>query len=96
MVFYFRRRSLVRLFLFATLCVVAKLVFLPSRKADPAEALEIRKNNVLDLVSRSDKPLDARRHKFLQARHGRDERADLFKDMVRDGVMDYWERFQKP
>ncbi|KAI0720873.1 cryptococcal mannosyltransferase 1-domain-containing protein [Fomitopsis betulina] len=96
MAFYFRRRSLVRLFLLATLCTLAKLVFWPSRKADPAEALEIRKNNVLDLVSRSDKPLDARRHKFLQARHGRDEREDVFRDMVRDGVMDYWERFQKP
>ncbi|OBZ73255.1 hypothetical protein A0H81_07012 [Grifola frondosa] len=57
---------------------------------------EIRKQNVLDLVTRSDKPLDARKHKFLQARMGRDERPDLFTDVIQSGVRDYWERFQKP
>ncbi|OSX62880.1 hypothetical protein POSPLADRAFT_1046270 [Postia placenta MAD-698-R-SB12] len=57
---------------------------------------EIRKQNVLDLVARSDKPLDARKYKFLQARMGRDERKDLFHDVIRSGVLDFWERFQKP
>ncbi|KAI0942409.1 hypothetical protein AcW1_003049 [Taiwanofungus camphoratus] len=27
---------------------------------------------------------------------GRDDRPDLFSDIIRDGVLDYWERFQKP
>ncbi|KZT67537.1 hypothetical protein DAEQUDRAFT_713314 [Daedalea quercina L-15889] len=96
MPFYFRRRSLIRIFLLLTLCTVAKLVFWPSSAPAASDSLSIRKQNVLDLVSRSDKPLDARRHKFLQVRHGRDEREDLFHDMIYDGVLDYWERFQKP
>ncbi|KAI0665487.1 cryptococcal mannosyltransferase 1-domain-containing protein [Trametes maxima] len=58
--------------------------------------VKIRKQNVLDLVTGADKQLDARKHKFLQARMGRDERPDLFADIIDDGVQDYWERFQKP
>ncbi|CAL1702469.1 unnamed protein product [Somion occarium] len=57
---------------------------------------EIRKQGVLDLVTRAEKGLDARKHKFLQVRMGRDEREDLFGDVIRDGTLDYWERFQKP
>ncbi|TFY51816.1 hypothetical protein EVJ58_g10364, partial [Rhodofomes roseus] len=79
MAFYFRRRSLIRILLFVILCTVVKLVFFPSSTSTASDSREIRKQNVLDLVARSDKPLDARRHKFLQ-----------------DGVLDYWERFQKP
>ena len=51
---------------------------------------------MLDLVTRGEKALDARKHKFLQVRMGRDERSDLFSDLVEDGVADYWDRFQKP
>ena len=60
---------------------------------DPSE---IQKQGVLDLVTRGEKALDARKHKFLQVRMGRDERSDLFSDLVEDGVADYWDRFQKP
>ncbi|KAH9840707.1 cryptococcal mannosyltransferase 1-domain-containing protein [Rhodofomes roseus] len=96
MAFYFRRRSLIRILLFVILCTVVKLVFFPSSTSTASDSREIRKQNVLDLVARSDKPLDARRHKFLQVRLGRDDREDLFHDMIKDGVLDYWERFQKP
>ena len=51
---------------------------------------------MLDLVTRGEKVLDARKHKFLQVRMGRDERPDLFSDTINDGIMDYWERFEKP
>ena len=36
------------------------------------------------------------KHRFLQSRIGRDEREDLMSDVVRNGVNDYWERFQLP
>ncbi|KAH9939683.1 cryptococcal mannosyltransferase 1-domain-containing protein [Epithele typhae] len=99
-----RRRTVVRVFILATLTVLIKVLFaspatpaavsgLYGRSVDPKE---IRKQNVLDLVTGSDKPLDARKHDFLQARLGRDERADLFSDVINDGVQDYWDRFQKP
>ena len=98
-----RRRTIVRVLIFAALGLLFKLlVTSPSdasavssfyRSADPKE---IRKQNVLDLVTRSDKQLDARKHEFLQVRMGRDDRPDLFSDMIDHGVEDYWERFQKP
>ena len=50
----------------------------------------------MDYVTRSDKQLDARKLQFLQVRMGRDDRPDLFSNIIDDGVQDYWERFQKP
>lgn len=62
----------------------------------PGDPSEIRKQNVFDLVTGSDKQLDARNLPFLQVRMGRDDRPDLFSSLIDDGVQDYWERFQKP
>lgn len=102
MAFFIRRRSFVRIIFVAAFVVLIRLLLVSSSTASSVSSLyspnsqEIRKQNVLDLVARSDKPLDARKYKFLQARMGRDERKDLFHDVIRSGVLDFWERFQKP
>jgi hypothetical protein len=95
-----RRRSLTRLFfvLFVGACV--RYLFFssttPSSVPHHAKPNEILGYNVLERVTRLDKTLNVQKHKFLQVRMGRDERDDLFGDVVRNGVRDYWERFQKP
>ncbi|KAK7681993.1 hypothetical protein QCA50_014957 [Cerrena zonata] len=101
----FRRRSLVRVLLLVSFALFVRLfIFSPSSPASSvtskfytaADPQEIQKQGVLDLVTGKEKGLDARKHTFLQVRLGRDEREDLFSDVIRDGVVDYWERFQKP
>jgi hypothetical protein len=57
---------------------------------------EIRSPNVLSRVTRSDKSLDVQRFPFLQARLGREDEDDLLTGWIRNGVMDFWERFQLP
>lgn len=57
---------------------------------------EIVAHNVLDRVTNADRTLDVQRHKFLQARLGRDERPDLLSEWVSDGALDFWQRFQLP
>ena len=47
-------------------------------------------------MTRSDKTLDVQRHPFLQARLGRDDNEDLLSGVIKDGVADFWEHFQKP
>ena len=96
-----RRRSLIRLLLLVG--VVVALRFLVVSPSTPTVASlygsdpkEIKKQGVLDLMSRGEKGLDARKHEFLQVRMGRDERPDLFTTAIEDGLTDYWDRFQKP
>ncbi len=78
------------------------LIVSPSSPASSVTSLygsdpkEIKKQGVLDLMSRGEKGLDARKHQFLQVRMGRDDRPDLFSDTIDDGLTDYWDRFQKP
>ena len=97
-----RRRTLIRLLFFIGFTLVLRFFFVSvsSRSASvsfySSDPHEIKKQNVLDLVTRSEKHLDARKHKFLQARIGRDESPDIFTDIIQDGVDDYWNRFQKP
>lgn len=88
-----RRRTLTRIFFVICLGFVVRVLF---SSPPSSEAPEIRKHGVMDLVSRSDKVLDVQRHDFLQVRMGRDERDDLLDREIRNGVQDYWERFQKP
>lgn len=102
MAFSLRRRSLFRLLILAALALFVRLIVLspssPAAKVTSfysSDPLEIQKQGVLDLVTR-EKSLDARKHKFLQARMGRDEREDLFSELIGNGLQDYWERFQKP
>lgn len=44
----------------------------------------------------TDKSLDVAKYPFLQNRQGRDNRPDLFDYEVRNGILDFWTRFQKP
>lgn len=105
MAFTIRRRSFIRIFFLVGIVVVLRLLIgSPSSTATSvassfygsSDPREIQKQGVLELVTRGEKALDARKHKFLQVRMGRDERPDLFSDTITDGIMDYWERFQKP
>ena len=89
----FGRRNLTRVFLFFGLGFILRLFFLPSR---PTKAPEIRRQGVFDLVSGADKFLDVQRHDFLQVRMGRDERPDIFTDIIESGAEDFWTRFQLP
>ncbi|KAI0819762.1 cryptococcal mannosyltransferase 1-domain-containing protein [Trametes gibbosa] len=98
-----RRRTVLRIVGLAFLAFLVKVLVAAPSTSSSVSALygasdpnEIRKQNVLDYVTGADKQLDARKHKFLQARMGRDDRLDLFADIIDDGVQDYWERFQKP
>lgn len=44
----------------------------------------------------SGQALDTRKYGFLQSRINRDEAPDLFDNDIRNGINDFWERFQKP
>lgn len=57
---------------------------------------EIVEHNVLERVALADKTLDVQRHPFLQARMGRDDRDDLLSGWVKNGVSDYWNKYQQP
>lgn len=101
MAFTLRRRSFTRLFFIICLGGIVRLVFFSSPSSSPSslftsDSLEIQEHNVLERVTRPDKSLNVHKHKFLQVRMGRDDRDDLLGDVIRNGVMDYWERFQKP
>lgn len=92
-VFPFRRRSLGRLLVFIVIGFAYRYIF----ASTPPHGDEILEHNVLQrVVTRSDKTLDVQRHQFLQARMGRDDGDDLFSDVIKNGVTDYWQRFQKP
>ncbi|KAI8977856.1 cryptococcal mannosyltransferase 1-domain-containing protein [Trametes punicea] len=98
-----RRRTVLRVLALAGLAFLVKILVSSPSSATSVAAFysssnpkEIRKQNVLDIVTGADRQLDARKHQFLQARLGRDERPDIFTDIINDGVKDYWERFQKP
>jgi|SRR5882762_2856113 hypothetical protein len=96
-----RRRSLTRIIFALGLGVFLRLTFFsssssPSSSFYTPDSLEIQGHNVLERVTRSDKTLNVQKHKFLQVRMGRDDRDDILADVISNGVMDYWERFQKP
>ena len=90
-----RRRSVTRLLLILLAPLGLHFYFKSSwyTTVDPSE---IQENNVLDIVTGSGDLLDARKHKFLQVRIGRDERPDMFSDVISNGLLDYWARFQNP
>ncbi|KAI0294924.1 cryptococcal mannosyltransferase 1-domain-containing protein [Russula brevipes] len=91
----FRSRNLKRIFILVAAVILFRLAT-SSRSSSPRKKThEIQSHGVLDFVHGSENALDARRHSFLQTRVGRDEREDLMSDIVRNGVDDYWERFQK-
>lgn len=90
-----RRQSLIRIALFLDVIAVIHLFVSSSSSSTSVTSLygydpqQIQKPGVLDLVTRGEKLLDVRKHKFLQVRMGRDERPDLFSDTINDGMVDY-------
>lgn len=98
-----RRRSLSRLLWILGLGVFLRFAFFSSSSSSPStssfynsDSHEIQEHNVLERVTRPDKTLNVQKHKFLQVRMGRDDREDLLDEVIKNGVTDYWERFQKP
>ncbi|KAF8887026.1 capsular associated protein [Gymnopilus junonius] len=81
-----RRRTLSRLFFFGVVALFVKL----------SNSHQIQGHNFIERATRSDKSLNVQRHPFLQSRMGRDEKEDIFSNLIRNGVRDYWERFQLP
>lgn len=96
MAYGFRRRNLTRIFILLSAAILIRLATSSKSSSSKTKTHEIQGHGVLDFVHGSEYALDARRHAFLQSRVGRDEREDLMSDIVRNGVDDYWERFQKP
>ena len=92
---FLRRRSLTRIFVIL-LIPLGLHFYLRSPWYKNTDPSEIQENNVLDIVTGSGAILDARKHKFLQVRIGRDERPDMFSDVISNGLLDYWTGFQKP
>lgn len=91
--FSLRRRTWYRLGLVVVLVYLLRVLFFSPKSS---RQKEIKHHNVLELVTRPDKVLDVHKHDFLQARLGRDERPDIFGEVVRNGVLDFWNRFQLP
>ncbi|KAJ6629939.1 glycosyltransferase family 69 protein [Mycena sp. CBHHK59/15] len=92
-----RRRSLSRVFFFAACAFVVRWLFFSSPSASSTHGEhQIKEHNFIERATRPDKSLNVQKHHFLQARMGRDERNELMGDVIRNGVDDYWERFQMP
>ena len=96
MAFGFRRRNLTRIFLLISAAILIRLATKSGPSSSGTKLQEIQGHGVLDFVHSSENVLDTRRYGFLQSRFGRDEREGLMGDIVRNGVDDYWDRFQKP
>ncbi|KAG6868900.1 hypothetical protein C0993_008198 [Termitomyces sp. T159_Od127] len=94
MVLSFRRRSLSRLLTIAALAFLIRyLFFSPSTSEYASYEQEIQGHNIIERATRPDKSLNVHKHKFLQARMGRDERGDLLGQVILNGVQDWWDRF---
>lgn len=94
-----RRRTLYKFFFAGLATLFVKLVFFPSSSTsmqNRSNSHQIQHHNFIERATRPDRSLNVQRHPFLQARMGRDDREDIFSDLVRNGVRDYWERFQLP
>lgn len=89
-----RPRSLTRLLIFAFLAYLARItyVFLNPSTPTVGNHHEIKKHGVFE----RDRTLNVQKHPWLQSRMGRDERGDIFSDMVKGGVDDYWGNYQLP
>ena len=90
------RRRLTRIIILISAAVIIRFATSSTPSPSTTKSHEIQGHGVLDFVHGPENVLDARHYSFLQSRMGRGEREDLMSDIVRNGVDDYWERFQKP
>ncbi|KAG6819255.1 hypothetical protein H0H93_013698 [Arthromyces matolae] len=89
-----RRGILSRIFALAAFILLLRYLFFSGTTSEaPSTEHEIKEQNIIERATRTDKALNVQRHKFLQARMGRDERDDLLGQFVRNGVQDWWNRF---
>jgi hypothetical protein len=100
MVVSMRRRHFSRLLLAIAFAFAVRFVFFSlsssSSRTYGSYSHQIQEHNLIEKATRPDRSLNVKKHKFLQARMGRDERDELLGDVIRNGVRDYWERFQLP
>ncbi|KAE9396877.1 hypothetical protein BT96DRAFT_966340 [Gymnopus androsaceus JB14] len=64
--------------------------------ASSIQSKQIEEHNFIERATRPDKSLNVQKHKFLQSRIGRDSRLEVLGDVIRNGINDYWDRFQLP
>jgi len=95
MAFFLRRSGLWKLLAVAAIFIIARSLFTP-HDSTPSSISQYQGYNVLERVTGMDKTLNVHKHRFLQARVGRDNRPDILDDLIMDGVRDHWERFQLP
>lgn len=95
MITVLRRRNLSRVLFLLGSALFIRLFLFPSSKDNPSQPLQIKEHNFIERA-RHDKSLNIQKHRFLQARIGRDEPEELFGDLIRNGVNDFWDRFQMP
>lgn len=92
-----RRRSLGRVFFAFLLIFFVRVLFFSTPSvptlARQAKDVEIQEQGLFEGIGTN---FDVQSHSWLQSRMGRDERQDIFSGVVRDGVDDYWERWQVP
>ncbi|CAK5278734.1 unnamed protein product [Mycena citricolor] len=93
--FSLRRRNLSRVAFIAACAFLVRWLFFSSSSIS-GSASQIQEHNFIERATRPDKSLNVQKHRFLQARMGRDEREELMGDVIQNGMMDYWERFQVP
>ncbi|KAJ2932693.1 hypothetical protein H1R20_g4389, partial [Candolleomyces eurysporus] len=100
-----RRRSISRLLFFVAVFFLVYILFFSSSSSLDGTAkgkrkgrgdYQIKEHNFIERATRPDKSLNVQKHPFLQARMGRDERDDMFNELIYNGQQDYWERFQMP
>jgi len=91
-----RRHLITRGFFALAVILCAKLIIIPRSSSASLDPSAFEAYNVFERVTGVDKVLNVRKHKFLQARMGRDVRNDIFDDIIANGVEDYWNRFQMP
>jgi hypothetical protein len=97
----FQRRRLSRLLFVLTSVFFLRFIFFPptTKKTGSTHSStehQIKGHSFIERATRPDKSLNVQRHKFLQARMGRDERDEVLGQIIQNGVNDYWERFQEP
>ncbi|KAF7760847.1 CAZyme family GT69 [Agaricus bisporus var. burnettii] len=93
-----RRGGLLRIAALLAIGLVIRLVFFSSSSTPSrsSQSYQIKEHSFIERATRSDKSLNVQRYPFLQARFGRDERPDIFDDLIYGGMLDYWTRLQLP
>jgi hypothetical protein len=77
-----RRLTLLRFLLIAAVSLLIHRTYQRTTVVKP-KSHQIKGHNFIERATRPDKSLDVQRHPFLQACIGRDEKEDIFSNLVR-------------